>query len=122
MVGVSGPTDAHTLAILCSMEELSGSVMVALRAFIPMVYWEGAVVAMGTRNGAPVADRGFVEMVGYAPSILSRICTPLSTGPATKGNRMLQNSGKTLPAAAAGSGRAITSEQAKGVGRWPVST
>ena len=30
MVGVSGPTDAHTLAILCSMEELSGSVMVAL--------------------------------------------------------------------------------------------
>ena len=26
-----------------------------LSAFIPMVYWEGSVVAMGTRNGAPVA-------------------------------------------------------------------
>ena len=60
-----------------------------LSAFIPMVYWEGSVVAMGTRNGAPVAGRGFVEMVGYAPSILSRRCTPLSTGPATKGNIML---------------------------------
>ena len=100
MVGVSGPTDAHTLAILCSMKELSGSVMVALSAFIPMVYWEGSVVAMGTRNGALVAGRGFVEMVGYALSILSRRCTPLSTGPATKGNRMLQNEtefGKNSP-------------------------
>ena len=38
-----------------------------LSAFIPMVYWEGSVVATGTRNGAPVAGRGFVEMVGYAP-------------------------------------------------------
>ena len=99
--------------------------MVALSAFIPMVYWEGSVVAMGTRNGAPVAGRGFVEMVGYAPSILSRRCTPLSTGPATKRNRMLQNETefwKTLPAAAPGPGRAVTSEQAKGVGRWQVST
>ena len=67
MVEVTGPTDAHTLSILCSMEELSGSVLVALSAFIPMVYWEGSVVAKGTRNGAPVAGRGFVEMVGYAP-------------------------------------------------------
>ena len=85
MVGVSGPTDAHTLAIPCSMEGLSGSVVVALSAFIPIVYWEGSVVAMGTRNGEPVAGRGFVEIVGYVPSILSRRCTPLSTGPATKG-------------------------------------
>ena len=38
-----------------------------LSAFVPMVYWEGSVVAKGTRNGAPVAGRGFVEMVGYAP-------------------------------------------------------
>ena len=29
-LGFVGLTDAHTLAILCSMEELSGSVMVAL--------------------------------------------------------------------------------------------
>ena len=96
--------------------------MVALSAFILMVYWEGSVVAMGTRNGEPVAGRGFVKMVGYSTSILARRCTPLSTGPVTTGNRMRQNSGKTLPAAAPGPGRAVTSEQAKGVGRWPVST
>ena len=37
-------------------------------AFIPVVYWEGAVAVTGTRNGAPVAGRGFVELVGYAPA------------------------------------------------------
>ena len=31
MVGFSESTDGHTLAILCSMEELSGSIMEALR-------------------------------------------------------------------------------------------
>ena len=56
-----------------------------------MVYWVGSAVAMGTRNGAPVAGRGFVELVGYALSILSHICTPLSTSPAKKGNIMSQN-------------------------------
>ena len=52
------------LTLTPSMEEAE----FALSAFIPMVYWEGSVVATGTRNGAPVAGRGFVEMVGYAPA------------------------------------------------------
>ena len=47
-----------------------------LSAFIPMVYWEGSVVAKGTRNGAPVAGRGFVEMVGYAPEAPEVQTTP----------------------------------------------
>ena len=42
----------------------------ALSSFIPVVYWEGSVVATGARRGTPVAGRGFVEMVGYAPSTL----------------------------------------------------
>jgi predicted secreted hydrolase len=28
-------------------------------------YWEGAVVVRGTRNGAPVTGRGYLEMTGY---------------------------------------------------------
>ena len=52
------------LTLTPSMEEAE----FALSAFIPMVYWEGSVTAMGTRNGVPVAGQGFVEMVGYAPS------------------------------------------------------
>ena len=51
------------LTLTPSMEEAEFD----LSAFIPMVYWEGSVVAKGTRNGAPVVGRGFVEMVGYAP-------------------------------------------------------
>ena len=39
----------------------------ALTGFVPMIYWEGSVAAAGTRSGAPVEGRGFVEMVGYAP-------------------------------------------------------
>ena len=39
----------------------------ALTGFVPMIYWEGSVAATGARNGTPVAGRGFVEMVGYAP-------------------------------------------------------
>ena len=52
------------LTLTPSMEEAE----FAPSAFIPMIYWEGSVVATGTRNGAPVAGRGFVEMVGYAPA------------------------------------------------------
>ena len=50
------------LTLTASIEEAEFD----LSAFVPMVYWEGSVVAKGTRNGAPVAGRGFVEMVGYA--------------------------------------------------------
>ncbi len=38
-----------------------------LTGFVPIIYWEGSVKAEGTKNGAPVAGQGFVEMVGYAP-------------------------------------------------------
>ena len=47
-------------------------------AFIPIVYWEGAVRATGTREGAAVAGKGFVEMVGYAPSVPTTRPTPTS--------------------------------------------
>ena len=41
-----------------------------LTGFVPIIYWEGAVEADGAREGAPVSGRGFVEMVGYAPTTL----------------------------------------------------
>ena len=43
---------------------------------IPVVYWEGAVAATGSRSGAAVSGNGFVEMVGYVPSDLSGLPTP----------------------------------------------
>ncbi len=54
------------LSLTASMEEAE----FALSTFIPVIYWEGSVSATGTRRGTPVAGRGFVEMVGYAPIIL----------------------------------------------------
>ena len=35
--------------------------------FVPIDYWEGAVIAEGQRDGLDVSGVGFVEMVGYAP-------------------------------------------------------
>ena len=35
--------------------------------FVPIDYWEGAVIAEGHRDGLAVSGTGFVEMVGYAP-------------------------------------------------------
>ncbi len=32
------------------------------------IYWEGPLVAEGTRQGRPVAGVGFAELVGYAPA------------------------------------------------------
>ena len=48
----------------------------AMSAFIPVVYWEGAVRAAGTREGRPVAGKGFVEMTGYAPVVPAMQPTP----------------------------------------------
>jgi predicted secreted hydrolase len=28
-------------------------------------YWEGAVVAQGSRDGEPVTGRGYLELTGY---------------------------------------------------------
>ena len=39
----------------------------AAGAILPVVYWEGAVTAVGSRGGEPLAGRGFVELVGYDP-------------------------------------------------------
>jgi len=36
-------------------------------AFEPSPYWEGAVDAVGTVDGAPVAGKGYVELTGYRP-------------------------------------------------------
>ena len=49
-----------------------------LTGFVPIVYWEGSIQANGTRQGAPVAGQGFVEMVGYAP------IPELPTAPSTR--------------------------------------
>ncbi len=32
---------------------------------VSVVYWEGAVVVEGTRNGQPISGRGYVELTGY---------------------------------------------------------
>ena len=48
----------------------------ATSAFIPVVYWEGAVAATGARGGTPVSGRGYMEMVGYARSSLVDLFTP----------------------------------------------
>lgn len=39
-------------------------------AIEPISYWEGAVSAMGTRDGRPVAAKGYLEMTGYAGRIV----------------------------------------------------
>ncbi len=44
--------------------------------FIPVVYWEGAVAATGSKHGRAVSGNGFVEMVGYVPSDLRALPTP----------------------------------------------
>ena len=44
---------------------------------LPVAYWEGAVSAMGERDGATLAGRGFVELVGYDPGqLIAPIPTP----------------------------------------------
>ncbi len=63
------------LTLTPSMEEAE----FALNAFIPMVYWEGSVMATGTKSGESVAGRGFVELVGYAPAAPEVPSTPSVT-------------------------------------------
>lgn len=36
----------------------------------PFAYWEGAIEADGSRNGKPVAAKGYLEMTGYAGKII----------------------------------------------------
>jgi predicted secreted hydrolase len=37
--------------------------------YVPAPYWEGAVSVRGVKGGAAIAGRGFVELVGYGPSV-----------------------------------------------------
>lgn len=51
-------------------EELSLTVVPVLadqELFTTVRYWEGAVDVRGTRKGAPIEGRGYVELTGYAP-------------------------------------------------------
>lgn len=38
-----------------------------------VTYWEGAVVVSGTRDGATVTGRGYLEMTGYAGEAMGRL-------------------------------------------------
>ena len=38
-----------------------------------VTYWEGAIDVRGTRGGAVVTGRGYLEMTGYAGPPLSRV-------------------------------------------------
>jgi predicted secreted hydrolase len=40
---------------------------------VSTVYWEGAVTFEGTRDGAPVAAEGYIELTGYAGSMEGRL-------------------------------------------------
>ena len=57
----------ESLGLELALTPTSEEAEFALTGFVPIIYWEGSVQAQGTRNGAPVAGQGFVEMVGYAP-------------------------------------------------------
>ena len=35
-------------------------------AFLPLVYWEGAVEVSGARAGQPIKGSGYLELTGYA--------------------------------------------------------
>ncbi len=45
-------------------------------AFVPVVYWEGAIEANGVRQGRPLSGRGFAELVGYVPNSLADLTPP----------------------------------------------
>ncbi|MDQ6622590.1 MAG: lipocalin family protein, partial [Verrucomicrobiota bacterium] len=38
-------------------------------ALTPLAYWEGAVGAVGKRNGREIKGRGYLELTGYAGAL-----------------------------------------------------
>ena len=50
---------------------LAGQELVTDRTGV--IYWEGAVVVQGTRQGRPVRGRGYLEMTGYAGTLTTRM-------------------------------------------------
>ena len=54
--------------------ELTGRAQMANQELnVSTVYWEGAVAFEGTRDGAPVAAEGYIELTGYAGSMEGRL-------------------------------------------------
>ena len=54
--------------------ELTGRPQMANQELnVSTVYWEGAVAFEGTRDGAPVAAEGYIELTGYAGSMEGRL-------------------------------------------------
>lgn len=49
-----------------AVESLLDEQELTTRASTGVTYWEGAVSLSGTRRGAPVSGRGYVELTGYA--------------------------------------------------------
>ena len=46
------------------------------RATTGVVYWEGSQRVTGTRDGAPIAGEGYVELTGYGPSGIGGATSP----------------------------------------------
>jgi predicted secreted hydrolase len=44
-----------------------------------IIYWEGSIAARGTRDGAPVEGRGYLEMTGYAGPLPSGLYSTRET-------------------------------------------
>ena len=59
--------DVESIPLSLVLEPVQRSAEMAGSSFIPMSYWEGAVVVEGARDGQPLTGRGFVELVGYDP-------------------------------------------------------
>ena len=54
--------------------ELTGRPQMANQELnVSTVYWEGAVAFEGTRDGAPLAAEGYIELTGYAGSMAGRL-------------------------------------------------
>ena len=60
------------VAPLIDAQELKGS-----RSGVS--YWEGAIDIAGTKHGAPIAGRGYLEMTGYSGRALGEVLNPPST-------------------------------------------
>ncbi len=66
---VSWKLRVDSLDLTLDLEAVIESSEFHISEFIPVIYWEGAVAASGAREGSPVSGKGFVEMVGYVPSV-----------------------------------------------------
>ncbi len=63
--------EISSLGLLLELTPFLEQAEFAASVILPVAYWEGAVSVSGTRHGAPIGGRGFVELVGYDPGQLS---------------------------------------------------